>query len=137
MVIFVDWGSSNRRCYKCEGDTIIDEIASGPGALSVAPSDWEGHVAEIRSSLNCGEDTLVLMAGMVGSNRGWIEVPYVPCPAGLGELAAGLSNYLRRSSTIVIGRLAPLRLDALWPLCLLGDIADRGCQESKSCDLAL
>jgi 2-dehydro-3-deoxygalactonokinase len=28
------------------------------------------------------------MGGMVGSNRGWIEAPYVPCPASAGELAA-------------------------------------------------
>jgi 2-dehydro-3-deoxygalactonokinase len=27
---------------------------------------------------------------MVGSNRGWVEAPYVPCPAGLPELAAKL-----------------------------------------------
>ena len=30
------------------------------------------------------------MAGMVGSNRGWVEAPYVPCPAGLDDLAAEL-----------------------------------------------
>ena len=30
------------------------------------------------------------MAGMIGSNRGWVEAPYVPCPAGLAELAARL-----------------------------------------------
>ena len=29
----------------------------------------------------------MLLAGMVGSNRGWIEAPYVPCPAGFLELA--------------------------------------------------
>jgi 2-dehydro-3-deoxygalactonokinase len=27
---------------------------------------------------------------MVGSNRGWIEAPYVPCPAGFQDLAARL-----------------------------------------------
>jgi 2-dehydro-3-deoxygalactonokinase len=27
---------------------------------------------------------------MVGSNKGWIEVPYVPCPAGIDELATKL-----------------------------------------------
>jgi 2-dehydro-3-deoxygalactonokinase len=30
------------------------------------------------------------MAGMIGSRNGWLEVPYVACPAGLGEIAAGL-----------------------------------------------
>jgi len=32
----------------------------------------------------------LLMAGMVGSNRGWIESPYVACPAGASELAAAI-----------------------------------------------
>jgi 2-dehydro-3-deoxygalactonokinase len=30
----------------------------------------------------------MLLAGMIGSNRGWVEAPYVPCPAGIEELAA-------------------------------------------------
>ena len=32
----------------------------------------------------------MLMAGMIGSNRGWIEAPYVPCPAGAPDLAAAI-----------------------------------------------
>jgi 2-dehydro-3-deoxygalactonokinase len=35
-------------------------------------------------------DAPLLLAGMIGSNRGWIEAPYVPCPAGLPELAGAL-----------------------------------------------
>ena len=38
---------------------------------------------------------------MIGSNRGWIEAPYVPCPAGLDDLAAraGLG---RTSETAIV-----------------------------------
>jgi 2-dehydro-3-deoxygalactonokinase len=32
----------------------------------------------------------MLLAGMVGSNKGWREAPYVPCPAGIEEVAAGI-----------------------------------------------
>jgi 2-dehydro-3-deoxygalactonokinase len=32
----------------------------------------------------------MLLAGMVGSNRGWIEAPYAACPAGIDALVAGL-----------------------------------------------
>ncbi len=32
----------------------------------------------------------VVMAGMVGSNAGWIEAPYLPCPASLDALAGQL-----------------------------------------------
>jgi 2-dehydro-3-deoxygalactonokinase len=43
------------------------------------------------------------MAGMVGSNRGWIEAPYVSCPAGLPELAANLKWVVHERIAIVPG----------------------------------
>jgi 2-dehydro-3-deoxygalactonokinase len=45
-------------------------------------------VAQIRQRLG---DHPLLLAGMIGSNRGWKEAPYVPCPAGLDDLAAKLA----------------------------------------------
>jgi 2-dehydro-3-deoxygalactonokinase len=44
-------------------------------------------VAEIRQRLG---DKPLLLAGMIGSNRGWQEAPYVPCPAGIDEIVAKL-----------------------------------------------
>jgi 2-dehydro-3-deoxygalactonokinase len=44
-------------------------------------------IADIRQRLG---DLPLLMAGMVGSNRGWKEAPYVPCPVGIDELAKAL-----------------------------------------------
>ncbi len=41
-------------------------------------------VAEIRDRL---DDRPMLLAGMVGSNRGWHEAPYVDCPAVVDGLA--------------------------------------------------
>ena len=35
-------------------------------------------------------ETRVLMAGMIGSRQGWVEAPYLPCPAGAAEIAAAL-----------------------------------------------
>lgn len=60
-------------------------IEDGRGIMSVGPGGFEAAVAEIR---NLFPGRPVLMAGMVGSNRGWVETPYVPCPAGAPELAA-------------------------------------------------
>ena len=42
---------------------------------------------EIRQRLG---DKPLLLAGMVGSNRGWKEAPYVPCPAGIDDLVHAL-----------------------------------------------
>jgi 2-dehydro-3-deoxygalactonokinase len=40
--------------------------------------------------LNGWSDELIVMAGMIGSRNGWLEVPYAACPAGLAEIAAGM-----------------------------------------------
>jgi 2-dehydro-3-deoxygalactonokinase len=87
--IAVDWGTTNRRAYRlgpsgqCDG-----EFEDGQGVLAVPPGGFPGAVADIRSRLG---DLPLLLAGMVGSNRGWVEAPYVPCPAGLDDLAANLA----------------------------------------------
>ena len=86
--IAVDWGTTNRRAWRIAPDgTIAGELEDGCGILSVGPGGFDAAVAEIRARLG---DLPLLMAGMIGSNRGWVEAPYVPCPAGLPELAAAL-----------------------------------------------
>ena len=45
--------------------------------------------AETGAWLADGE-TRVLLSGMVGSRQGWVEAPYLPCPAGAAEIAGAL-----------------------------------------------
>ncbi|HEX8365277.1 MAG TPA: 2-dehydro-3-deoxygalactonokinase [Allosphingosinicella sp.] len=84
--VAVDWGTTNRRAYLLdESGRLADEMEDDKGILSVPAGGFPAAVAEIRERLG---DRPLLLAGMVGSNRGWIEAPYVPCPAGSAELAA-------------------------------------------------
>ena len=86
--IAVDWGTTNRRGYLIGGDgRLADEMEDDQGILSVPAGGFPAAVEQIRSRLG---DRPMLMAGMVGSNRGWIEARYVPCPAGAAELASHL-----------------------------------------------
>jgi 2-dehydro-3-deoxygalactonokinase len=86
--IAVDWGTTNRRAWRLEPNGAIqDEMEDELGILAVASGGFPAAVAEVRARLG---DLPLLMGGMVGSNRGWIEAPYAPCPAGLGELASRL-----------------------------------------------
>ena len=86
--IAVDWGTTNRRAYRLGGDgALIQEMEDESGILSVSAGGFPDAVAEIRAALG---DLPLLMGGMIGSNRGWVEAPYVPCPAGLADLAARL-----------------------------------------------
>jgi len=86
--IGVDWGTTNRRAYLIESaGKRTQEFEDGKGVLSVPDGGFPAAIAEIREKLG---DKPLLMAGMVGSNRGWKEAPYVPCPAGIDDLVAKL-----------------------------------------------
>jgi 2-dehydro-3-deoxygalactonokinase len=99
--IAVDWGTTNRRAWRLDpGGAVVDEMEDDRGILAVPGGGFPEAVAEIRARLG---DLPMLMAGMVGSNRGWVEAPYVPCPAGLPELAARLHWMEAERAAIVPG----------------------------------
>ena len=87
-LIAIDWGTTNRRVFALGADgAVVERLADGLGILSVP--DFPAEIAALRARLG---DAPMLLAGMVGSNRGWIEAPYVPCPAGIEALAGGLTR---------------------------------------------
>jgi 2-dehydro-3-deoxygalactonokinase len=86
--IAVDWGTTNRRAYLIDSSgERVAEFEDDQGILSVAHGGFPNAVAEIRDRLG---NKPLLLAGMIGSNRGWVEAPYVPCPVGLHDLARKL-----------------------------------------------
>lgn len=83
-----DWGTTNRRAYRIDGSgKCIAEFEDDKGILAIEPGGFPAAIAEVRQRLG---DLPLLLAGMVGSNRGWIEAPYVSAPAGIDDLARGL-----------------------------------------------
>jgi 2-dehydro-3-deoxygalactonokinase len=87
-LIAVDWGTSNRRAYLLAPDgTVLDRMEDGRGVTSVEQAEFPSAVAEIERRLG-GHP--MLLAGMIGSNRGWLEAPYVACPATVSDVAARL-----------------------------------------------
>ena len=86
--IAIDWGTTNRRAYAVGRDgRLTDSIEDDCGIMKVPSGGFPAALAGIRERLGGGA---VLMAGMIGSNRGWVETPYVPCPAGAADLAAAI-----------------------------------------------
>ena len=64
--------------------------------------DFEGALLELCGPwLMVRTDTPIVAAGMIGSRQGWVEVPYVECPAGL-------SRARRQLTPIDIGQAAQL-----------------------------
>jgi 2-dehydro-3-deoxygalactonokinase len=86
--IAVDWGTTNRRAYAVKADgKVSGEFEDDRGLKSIPAGGFPAAAAEITARLG---DRPMLLAGMVGSNKGWREAPYVPCPAGAADLAANL-----------------------------------------------
>ncbi len=100
----IDWGTTNRRGYLVDADGVVQqEHEDGLGILEVAASGigFERALRELVDRFRF--DGLVLMGGMVGSNRGWIEAPYVPCPASLEDLAGHITWVVPNRIGIVAG----------------------------------
>jgi 2-dehydro-3-deoxygalactonokinase len=99
--IAVDWGTTNRRAYLLGADgSVLADFEDDLGVTSVEKGDFSVAVQDIQRRL--GERPM-LLAGMIGSNRGWREVPYLPCPVGADELAYQLAWIERGRIAIVPG----------------------------------
>ncbi len=82
----VDWGTSNRRLFHIAGDgSVTARRQDDRGILAIA--DFAAEIAALQAEAGGAP---LLLAGMIGSNRGWHEVPYVTAPAGLATVAAGV-----------------------------------------------
>lgn len=90
-MIIVNWGSSNFRAHRINADyTTIAERSSARGASKVQAGQFhEALVEEVGDWIQDGERR-VLMSGMIGSQYGWKETPYVSLPAGLDEICGGV-----------------------------------------------
>ena len=93
-MIAVDWGTSSFRAYRLDASGAVLERRSTAAGLIACQGRFEPMLAQ---QLDGWGDELVVMAGMIGSRNGWREVPYVACPAGLDEIAAGLLGVVAKS----------------------------------------
>jgi 2-dehydro-3-deoxygalactonokinase len=92
-LIGLDWGTTSLRAYRIGRDgRVLERRVGETGILKVPGGDFAGALATAAGDwLAAAPQLPVLAAGMIGSRQGWREVAYVPCPAGLAELAAGLA----------------------------------------------
>jgi 2-dehydro-3-deoxygalactonokinase len=108
--IAVDWGTTNRRVFNIGADgTLLTRSSDDRGILNV--HDFAAEVAALRHGAG---DLPLLLAGMIGSNRGWVDAPYVPAPAGLAGVAAAAIE-VAPGVTIVPGVMIadPVRPDVM------------------------
>jgi len=122
-----DWGTSHLRLFLCDHDGLMLDSADGPGAATAA-----GRFADIFERLLAPWQRRhgplpAVLCGMVGSSIGWVQAPYVRCPAiaeqitdacvplrdGSVHIVPGLScrnrfnapDFLRGEETQILGAL--------------------------------
>ncbi len=86
-MIAIDWGTSSFRAYRLNAAGVVMDQRSAAAGLIACDGAFEAVLAQ---QLQGWDDRLIVMAGMIGSRSGWHEVPYVACPAGIDEIAAGM-----------------------------------------------
>ncbi len=94
-LIAVDWGTTSCRAVllSANGECVGDSLA-GPGILAVGDGAFGKTLSTMIAPLRAvAPDAPVILSGMIGSRQGWVEAPYVACPAGLAQVAAKLVQF--------------------------------------------
>jgi 2-dehydro-3-deoxygalactonokinase len=87
-MIGVDWGTSSFRAYRLRDGVVIGRIETAGGILGIPQGGFAAALRQAIAPWLAAGETEILLCGMVGSRQGWVEAPYLPCPAGPAEIAA-------------------------------------------------
>jgi 2-dehydro-3-deoxygalactonokinase len=98
-----DWGTSHLRLALCDRDGRMLAEAAGPGAAAVKGAFAESFIALTTGWRQQYGETPAILAGMVGSRLGWLEAPYVACPAAGKQIVAALQRVVEHDVVIVPG----------------------------------
>ncbi len=98
--IALDWGTTSFRAYHVNGAGKVErEVADRNGILAVKDGAFETalerHIGDWDKSMP------MLAAGMITSRQGWIERPYVECPASTEDLAKALHRHETASGRVI------------------------------------
>lgn len=89
-LIAIDWGTTSMRAYALDAaGGIVATRAAPRGIQQIRDGGFAAALADLLG--DDAESTVPRLAcGMVGSRQGWIEAPYVQCPALLTALVDGI-----------------------------------------------
>lgn len=128
-LVAIDWGTSAARAWCLDGDGgVLDQRSVPLGVRHVRDGRFETALAKLLGDMPVGSAPRIA-CGMIGSRQGWVEAPYVDCPASLIALAdrlvqaplgaltivpgvatrdaAGIPDVMRGEETQLLGAVAP------------------------------
>ena len=101
-LVGIDWGTSAARAYRFDaGGQVVERRDLPIGIRHIRDGRFEAALAK----LIAGWDIRVprIASGMIGSRQGWVEAPYVECPASLTALGDRLVRVPHNELAIVPG----------------------------------
>ncbi|NKC12530.1 MAG: hypothetical protein GKR94_10100 [Gammaproteobacteria bacterium] len=106
-LIALDWGTSRLRAYRVDSRGAIEARRTLDCGISCLPAG--GFATALADAcadwLAAAPHAPLIASGMVGSRQGWLEAPYVQCPATLDDLAAGLTEVELTEVACAAGRV--------------------------------
>jgi 2-dehydro-3-deoxygalactonokinase len=89
-LIALDWGTTHCRAMALGADGGL--LAERHSEEGIGRLDG-GHEAAFERIVAGWPAVPALMAGMIGSQQGWRQAPYVACPAGADDIAAAVLSF--------------------------------------------
>ena len=104
-LVAIDWGTSAARAYRLDAEGRVQDHRGVPlGVKHVRDGRFEPALAKLLGDWP-GDAAPRIACGMIGSRQGWVEAPYVECPASLTALADCIVQAPQNALTIVPGVL--------------------------------
>jgi 2-dehydro-3-deoxygalactonokinase len=102
-LLALDWGTTSARAYRMDGQGEV--VAVRESALGIREITDGAFAPALQALLGDWSALAVprIACGMIGSRQGWVEAPYVDCPAGLDRLARTLTPTPDGGMAIVAG----------------------------------
>jgi 2-dehydro-3-deoxygalactonokinase len=102
-LVAIDWGTTSARAWCLDGGGgILAHRGVALGVRHVRDGNFGGALAKLLDDMPIGLAPRIA-CGMIGSRQGWLEVPYVDCPASLTALSDHLASISIESLSIVPG----------------------------------
>ena len=102
-LIAIDWGTTSARAYRVDAAGGVLATREAPlGIQRVRDGGFAGALGELLGDWQ-DDPAPRIACGMIGSRQGWVEAPYVACPAHLPDLAAGIVHVPEARLAVVPG----------------------------------
>ena len=95
MLLALDWGTTSFRAYLFDNErNNIDSVTAAAGIMQCDIKFEDVYYAQVGHWLKQYKGIPVIASGMITSKQGWVETPYLPCPASLDDLSKNLTSHL-------------------------------------------